>query len=427
MLTVEQNERLTKVGPGTPMGALMRRYWHPIAGEAEFEDRPTKRIRILGESLTLYKDKRGGYGLIGERCVHRGVNLATGIPEEDGLRCPYHGWKYDAKGQCIDQPAEPEGSTFKNKILIAAYPVQVLGGLVWAYLGPEPAPLLPRWDIFVWDKVFRQVGSTIVPCNWLQCQENAMDPHHAHFTHGVYGHYIMERMEERGVAVPDYMRRVVTRLGSSRAAKNGFDKFEHGVIKRRLLPGETEESENWRIGHPMVFPYMTRIGKKGWYCFQIRVPMDDTTTWHLNYEVFDPGPKGELPEQTVVPLFDVPIMEFPDYILGQDLMAWSEQGPISDRTQEHLGESDVGVIMYRSLLEEQMAVSEDGGDPMNVFRDHERNQRIDLPTEDYGSLRDYQEGATKYYDTGPHGHVEHMDQVFLKAKKAELNQAEIGD
>ena len=253
-----------------------------------------------------------------------------------------------------------------------------------------------------------------------------MDPHHAHFTHGVYGSYIIERMEERGIWVPDYMRRVVNRLGGSRAVKNGFDRFEHGVIKRRLMPGETEESENWRIGHPMVFPNMTRIGKKGWYCFQIRVPLDDTTTWRLNYEVFDPGPNGELPEQTLVPLFDVPIMEFPDYILGQDLIAWSEQGPISDRTNEHLGESDVGVIMYRSLLEEQMAIVEDGADPMNVFRDPELNQRIDLPTEDYGALRDYQEGAAKYYDTGPHGHVEYMDEVFLKAKKAELNEAENG-
>jgi len=132
MLTQEQNERLTRVGPGTPMGELMRRYWHPVAIEAELIEHATKRVRILGESLTLFKDKRGGYGLIAERCPHRLVNLATGIPEEDGLRCMYHGWKFDASGRCIEQPAEPAGSTFMDKVRVKAYPVEVLGGLVWA-------------------------------------------------------------------------------------------------------------------------------------------------------------------------------------------------------------------------------------------------------------------------------------------------------
>src|SRR5271154_4217502 len=139
MLTAEENVRLTRVGPGTPMGELMRRYWHPIAALAEMKSAWTKRVRLLGEDLVLFRDRSGTFGLIEDLCPHRRASLAYGIPAIDGIRCPYHGWKFDATGACIEQPNEPEDSSFKDKVTTTAYPVGELGGLLWAYLGPLPA------------------------------------------------------------------------------------------------------------------------------------------------------------------------------------------------------------------------------------------------------------------------------------------------
>ena len=157
MLTAEQNELLTRVGPGTRMGTLMRRYWHPIAPLVDMEERWTKRIRLLGEDLVLFKDRTGGFGLIAEACPHRRASLAYGIPAIDGIRCPYHGWKFDTTGRCIEQPNKPDGSTFKDKTGTTAYPVGELGGMVWAYLGPLPAPRIPRLD--GWSSTARSVSS----------------------------------------------------------------------------------------------------------------------------------------------------------------------------------------------------------------------------------------------------------------------------
>ena len=136
MLSLEENERLTQVGPGTPMGELLRRYWYPIATSAELADNPVKSVLILGEQLTLFRDRSGGLGLVAQRCAHRKVDLVAGIPEEGGLRCPYHGWKYDTTGQCIEQPSEPDGSTFKDRIQIKSYAAEEMAG---QRAGPLPA------------------------------------------------------------------------------------------------------------------------------------------------------------------------------------------------------------------------------------------------------------------------------------------------
>ena len=146
MISSSDNEALTRVSKGTPMGELMRRYWHPAAAAGELNERPTKQVRILGEDLVLYRDRSGTLGLIDRLCAHRRVDLSYGIPEEHGLRCMYHGWMYDETGQCIEQPFEetvhPDGR-FKEKVKLAAYPVQDRFGMLWAYMGPLPAPILP--------------------------------------------------------------------------------------------------------------------------------------------------------------------------------------------------------------------------------------------------------------------------------------------
>jgi 5,5'-dehydrodivanillate O-demethylase len=178
MISAEENVRITRVGRGTPAGELLRRYWHPIAGVSELADRWTMPMKLLGEDLVLYKDRGGRFGLIAEACPHRRASMQYGIPEADGIRCPYHGWKFDGTGRCLEMPNEPEGSTFAERTQTDGYPVQELGGMLFAYLGPQPAPLLPRLDGFVVPDTIRMCGKAVVPCNWLQIMENSLDPVH---------------------------------------------------------------------------------------------------------------------------------------------------------------------------------------------------------------------------------------------------------
>ena len=164
MLTAEQNELLTRVGPGTPCGDMMRRYWHPIAAVSELEGKWNKRVRLLGEDLVLYRDKQGRMGLITEQCPHRRASLAYGIPTDDGIRCPYHGWEFGHAGQCLE-PAERAGEELvQDKVKTPAYAVEEMGGMFWAYMGPaESKPLLPRIDGFVTDGTIRMLGRTLIP------------------------------------------------------------------------------------------------------------------------------------------------------------------------------------------------------------------------------------------------------------------------
>ncbi len=382
MLPSGDNEILTRVGRGAPMGNLMRRYWHPVAASVQMSGATVLAVRVLGEDLVLYRDRSGALGLIERYCAHRRVNLAYGIPEERGLRCMYHGWLYNETGQCIEQPFEetvrPE-ARFKDKIKLQGYPVQELGGLVWAYLGPAPAPLLPRWDLFVEPGVFREVASSLIPCNWLQTMENAMDGSHLEHLHWTYGKYVLERM---GVPADEAAARV--RGFSRKHIKLGFDVFEHGIIKRRVLEGGSEEEEDWQVGHPMVFPNTMRMGNASRSEFQIRVPVDDENT--LQWYVLVHRPGVDVSPQVEIPYFEVPMFDeagryIIDFATGQDMMTWVSQGSILDRSKESLGESDRGIILFRRLLMEQMAVNEDGGDPMNVMRDPAKNDYIELPQE----------------------------------------------
>src|SRR5437764_453586 len=170
MLTAEENALLTEIGPGTPAGDLMRRYWYPVATAGELSDeQPTKFVRLLGEDLVLFKDKSGNVGLIQDHCVHRGASLLYGRVEERGIACAYHGWLYDTAGSCLETPAEPAGSMFHLTVKAAAYPVQKFVGLYWAYLGPLPAPVLPRYDVWVRaDGVQKIDVYPQLDCNWFQ-------------------------------------------------------------------------------------------------------------------------------------------------------------------------------------------------------------------------------------------------------------------
>jgi 5,5'-dehydrodivanillate O-demethylase oxygenase subunit len=301
------------------------------------------------------------------------------------LRCPYHGWLFSETGQCLEMPAEAPDSTFPRRVKMAGYPVQDLCGLIFAYLGPEPVPLLPRWDLFVWDNVLRDIGSAVIPCNWLQIMENSLDPVHVEWLHGRFADYVLERLGRPGLKRKFY--RPGSGVGDRWAhEKIGFDEFPYGIIKRRVVAGRTEQDPEWRIGHPVLFPNILRVGSN----FQYRVPVDDTKTLHIWFTAYPQPPGGEVSRQVPVPFYTVPLpmdeqgaaeWALLDNNSGQDIMAWITQGPIADRSQEKLGESDKGIILYRRMLRQQLARLEAGEEPMNVFRDPEQNRCIDLPWE----------------------------------------------
>ena len=379
MESVKQNKLLTEVGRGTPMGELMRRYWQPIGAAVDLESKWTRRVRLLGEDLVIFKDRQGRLGLIAEQCPHRRASFAHGIPTENGIRCPYHGWEYNAQGKCIHQPNEQDKCAFRDKVSTDAYPVQEMGGMLFAYMGPQPQPLLPRWDGFVAQGTIRIMGRTILPINWLQIMENSLDPVHTEWLHG---HHYEFLKEQEGIKVAI----------STRHLKIDFKEFEYGMTKHRLLEGHSEDGDDWKVGHPIVFPNMLAVGngdeKSRYYSFQMRVPVDDTHTMHLWFNAYVPPQGVTVPRHLLekVHTYEVPFMDdkgefIVDNVDGQDMMAWISQGAIADRSLENLGATDKGIVMYRRMLKREMQKVQAGIDPMGIVRDSARNERIDLPNE----------------------------------------------
>jgi 5,5'-dehydrodivanillate O-demethylase len=371
MLSVEQNQELTSVGPGTAMGAVLRHYWYPVCFSRELAEFPVKAVRLLGENWAVYRTPSGRLGIVEEQCPHRRASLAYGVVEPDGIRCGYHGWYFGLDGTCLEQPAESDNTHFKDRVRAKVGKAAELGGMVWAYVGPDPAPELPRFDVYVMDGV-RDIGHATLPCSWLQIMENAVDPHHVEWLHGRYFEFLGKTM---GFDAPSSFQR--------KHVKVAFDEFDHGIIKRRLLEGHSEEDDDWAVGHPLVFPYNMRVGGGGIDQMQIRVPIDDTTTWFVCYTVHAPE-GGQWEPQTDIPDYEIPWRDergrhIVDYVEGQDIMAWVTQGPVTDRSLEHLGKSDVGVALMRRMFKENLEEVAAGRDPIGVVR--EPHERIDLPCE----------------------------------------------
>ncbi len=374
MLTEEKNRLLTRVGPGTPMGDLLRRYWMPIAGVTEFESVRTRPVRLLGEDLVLYCDLSGTFGLVDRRCAHRRADLANGMVESRGLRCHYHGWAYDQTGQCIQQPFEdtcfPDRDT-KARVRIKAYPVEVRAGLVWAYLGPEPAPLVPDWEAFSWDNGFVQIVISEVPCNWFQCQENSIDPVHFEWMHEYWGKRL--RTGDTTLA-PTHL-------------KLAFDEFEFGFTYRRVKQDSNEHDDAWTIGRVCLWPNGFFLGEH----FEWRVPIDDENTLSITWKYTRVPKEREPYVQPSIPTWYGPIADgdgrlIDTHVMNQDFVAWVGQGRIADRTQEHLGASDRGVVALRRRFFDELDKLAAGGEPKGLIRDPARNIRVMLPMMDRSKL-----------------------------------------
>jgi 5,5'-dehydrodivanillate O-demethylase len=358
VLTQAENELLTQFGPGTPAGELLRRYWHPVAIARDLTDeQPTKFIRIMSEDLVLFKDKSGHVGLIQDQCAHRGASMMYGRVEERGISCAYHGWLYDTKGNCLETPAEPADSKFHLTVKMKAYPVQKFIGMYWAYLGPLPAPEIPKIDVWVRKDGRRKIGvRPLLDCNWLQAMENSADSAHLQILH--------QDATGRG-APPNTTRGFIDTIAE-------LDYYETPLSLMKVAVYKDGKSDT----HPLLFPNILRQGDGT----HIRVPIDDTHTWIYDVrfvptedgaEVDDENPEirpfrtFKTPEDGAYPTAKFRMDEVP----AQDYMAWESQGPIANRTVERLATSDRGVVMYRQMLMREIAKVQQGEDPMGVIRD----------------------------------------------------------
>ena len=362
-MIIKENERLTRVGPGTPACALLRMYWHPIAMAQDLSpESPTKSVRLLGEDLVLFRDKSGNVGLLADHCSHRSASLCYGRVEERGIACAYHGWLYDTKGNILETPPE-RNQAIMNSVKQPAYPVKKFIGMYWAYLGPLPAPEIPRYDVWARRDGHRTI--TVHPrldCNWLQAMENSVDPAHLQILHQEF-------------IAGNRPIHSTTRGFTDDVESYTFYVADWGAIMKRRVykTGYVEE-------HPLIFPNILRQGINT----QIRVPIDDTHTAHI-FVGFQPTPDGSIPDdepedppvEYLEPYKDNPGAIHPEAhytmhtVLAQDHAMWETQGAVTDRTKEHLSYSDRGVVLLRRVLLENIDRVRRGEDPLGVVRDPE--------------------------------------------------------
>ena len=391
MLPREDNERLTRVGRGTPMGEAMRRYWIPalLAWELPGPDCPPVRVKLLGEELVAFRDTEGRIGLLEERCPHRLASLFLGRNEECGLRCVYHGWKFDVTGRCVDMMNEPDELGFAHKIRATAYPTTEAGGIVWAYLGPaDRRPPLPRFDWTEAPASHRHVSKVIQESNWMQGLEGGIDTSHVPILHRV----LTADSSRPGFKPGDPFVR-------GKAPTLELDVTDYGYRYAGLRPLEGGEMHVRAYHFIMPFhqirPARTGAGRRGYTgaAGHIWVPMDDETTMVYNWEHSTTEPLTEedrLERRLGNGPLDVDQKTFRsrrnrdnDYLLdrqvqrtetftgidgvnAQDRAVQESMGAIVDRSREHLGPADRAVIQARRLLLQATRTVEAGGVPPGV-------------------------------------------------------------
>jgi nitrite reductase/ring-hydroxylating ferredoxin subunit len=353
------DDELTRVGPGTPCGEYLRRFWQPVAFARDLGAGP-QRVRILGEDLVVFRDRGGRVGLLHLHCAHRGTSLEFGIPLERGLRCCYHGWVYDVDGRCLDTPGEPPGSRLKERVWQGAYPTHEFTGLIFAYLGPpERRPPFPVFDSYaVPGHQLMPAARFTLPCNWLQVKDNSMDPVHTAFLHALSSGY--QFTEAFGV-VPELdwelteagMVYIATRRVGDRVWVRVADFMPPNVHQ---FTREIEDASAVKEGtRPLIIRWA--------------VPDDDTHTTNFELAQVDPA-WGLTPEHVARPGFgqsdDRPYAERQRH--PADFDAQSSQRPIAVHALEHLASTDRGVIMLRRIVREGIQAVARGEDPFGARR-----------------------------------------------------------
>jgi phthalate 4,5-dioxygenase len=404
MLRKEQNDLLTQTGPGTPMGALFRSYWIPalLADELPENECPPVRLKLLSERLLAFRDTQGRYGLIDEFCAHRGVSLWFGRNEDHGLRCPYHGWKYDYTGQCIEVPSEPVESGFCNKIKLKSYPLVERGGVLWTYMGAaDKQPSLPAWEFANVPAEQRFVSKRLQESNWLQALEGGIDSSHVSFLH-------------RGDLNTDPLFKGAK--GNQYNLKDPRPVFEVVESPGGLYIGARRNADNgnyyWRITQ-WVMPSFTMIPPRGDHPVHghFWIPVDDYNCWAWSFDYHSLRPLsaeqiGAMKEGKGIHVKYVPGTYRPvankdnDYLMDraaqkagktysgvegfaiQDASLQESMGPIIDRTKENLVSTDNGIIMARHrLLRAAKALADKGVVPPGIEAAHQqvRSASVVLP------------------------------------------------
>lgn len=344
----EENALLTRVGPGTPGGEYLRRFWHPVAMAEELGERPLP-LRVLGEDLVLFRDKGGRLGLLHRHCCHRGASLEFGIPSERGLRCCYHGWLFDVDGRVLETPGEPPESRIKEGVFQGAYPTHEMGGLVFAYMGPPAEmPPFPVYDSFVWPGDNRMVPYKLhFPCNWLQVHENGADP-----IHTAYLHAIVAELQFTPVftAVPalDFFE---TPLGLLSVATRRWGDNMYIRASDVILPNAAQFGSLTVTGEEEKVALCSGLTR--WI-----TPIDDENCWTIGVRHFNTtiDPRGESKAEDIG-LGKVDFMgqtgDRP-YIDRQrnpgDWDAQVSQRRIAIHANEHLGRTDRGIAMLRRMI-----------------------------------------------------------------------------
>ena len=376
MISAEMNRKLTESGPGTEAGAVLRHYWQPVALLDEFEgERPVRPVTVLGEKLVAFRNKDGSYGLIERACPHRGADLCYGRLEDGGLRCPFHGWLFNGEGQCLETPAEPEGSRLAEKIRTTSYPVEARSGILFAYMGPGEAPAFPTLDCFVAPDSHVFAFKGLIECNWLQALEVGIDPAHASFLH----RYLVDDdpADGYGKQFRDYVGG--TDIPMTRILRDfprptiEVETQEYGlrIVSTRDLNGEAMHVRvtNGVFPQAITIPMSNEMTITQWH-----VPVDDETCyWYAVFTSF-----GAAVDKLTMREQRLKLYELPDYVpkigkrnnygfdaaeqrdrtytgMGDDINVhdqWAVEslGSIQDRTKEHLGATDIAIGANRRML-----------------------------------------------------------------------------
>jgi phthalate 4,5-dioxygenase oxygenase subunit len=395
MLKAEVNELLTQTGPGTPGGDLFRQYWLPalLAEELPENDCPPVRVKILSERLIAFRDTNGRYGLIDEFCAHRGVSLWFGRVEECGLRCAYHGWKYDVTGQCVEVPSEPENSNFARKVKLTSYPLVRVGDILWTYMGdPEQQPPLPEFEFAHVQPEQTYTSKRWQESNWLQALEGGIDSSHVSWLHsgGLKNDPLFKGAKGNEYNLNDL--------------RPFFEVAEHdGGLFIGARRNAEEDKYYWRIT-PWVMPSFTMVPPRGDHPVHghFWVPIDEHNCWVYTFDYHPMRALTEAERQAMKEGHGVHSRNIPgtyrpqenkdnDYLMDrgaqqrgdtfsgvrgiaqQDASLQESMGPIVDRTKERLVSSDTGIIKARQKLRKAIETLRDEGvTPPGVDPEHHR-------------------------------------------------------